>query len=181
MRKTYGVFALACLLLLPSTDIAQTRQRRTSTNRRRASRQSAQTPAANTAGNNLSEARTRVSDQIKTLTRFLYLFGRVSNSIETAEADARRSGANSPQVVATQERSKTALRENLAGVRQGLENLENYFRTAPGLSIQSLRVAGVASIAAQAETQAAAGQLDQAGRTLLDAVNRLTDALREIK
>ncbi len=181
MRKTYGALALACLLLLPSTDFAQTRQRRTSSTRRRASRQTARTSPASTTSNSLSEARTRVSDQIKILTRFVYLFGRVSNSIETAEAEARRSGNNSPDVIAAQGRSRAALRDNLAGVRQGLENLENYFRTAPGLGIHSLRVAGVAATAAQAETQAAAGQFDQAGRTLLEAVNRLTDALREIR
>lgn len=181
MRKSYGALALAALLLLPSADFAQTRQRRGSSNRRRASRQSTPPPANPAAANNLNEARTRVSDQIKNLTRFLYLFGRVTNSIEVADEEARRSRSNSPEAVAAQERSKTALRSNLTGVRQGLENLENYFRTTPTLGLYSLRVAGVAGIAARAETQAAAGQFDQAGRTLLDAVNRLTDALRELR
>ncbi|MBA2501670.1 MAG: hypothetical protein H0V27_02205 [Pyrinomonadaceae bacterium] len=180
MRKHYGAFALLCLLLLPSVDFAQTRTRRGTTNRRRASSQRAR-PSATAPSPNLSEARTRVSDQIKNLTRFLYLFGRVSNSIETADAEARRSRVNTAEAVAAQDRSKAALRDNLTGVRQGLETLENYFRTTPGLGLYSLRVAGVSSIAAQAESEAASGQFDQAGRTLLSAVNRLTDALGELR
>ena len=180
MRKHYGAFALLCLLLFPSIDFAQTRTRRGTTNRRRASRQSAP-PSTAAPSPNLSDARARISDQIKNLTRFLYLFGRVSNSIEVADAESRRSRVNTAEAVAEQDRSKAALRDNLAGVRQGLENLENYFRTTPGLGLYSLRVAGVSSIAAQAESQAASGQFDQAGRSLLGAVNRLTDALGELR
>ncbi|MDX6613433.1 MAG: hypothetical protein QOD75_2619, partial [Blastocatellia bacterium] len=66
-------------------------------------------------------------------------------------------------------------------VREGLDNLELHFRTTPGLESYYARLAGVAAGAAKAEDLAARNQFDQAGRTLLEVINQLTDVLLEMR
>ena len=62
-------------------------------------------------------------------------------------------------------------------MREGLDQLEIFFRSTPDLEQYYLKLAGSAAGAATAEDQAAAGHFDQAGRTMLGVVNRLTDVL----
>ncbi len=153
----------------------QTRRRTTGS---RSTRRGGSTVAR--AGNSapaLAAARARVAGQIKLLTRFLYLFGRVSSGVEATEAQARRGGELPAQAAATLDRNKNALRDNLRNVRDGLDQLELYFRTTPGLERYSTSVQGISGGAARAEDQAAANQLDAAGRTLIDVVSRLADVL----
>jgi hypothetical protein len=121
-----------------------------------------------------------VADQIKVLTRFLYLLGGVAKGIEAADVAARAGEATQQQVEQTQ-RSKASVKESLRNVREGLDNLEIDFRTKPELLRYYTKLAGVASGAAAAEDQAAANQFDQAGRSLLGVVNRLTDVLLEMR
>lgn len=122
----------------------------------------------------------RVADQLKNLTRYLYLLGGVAKGIEAADAAAQRKEA-SPTVIEQTKQSKARVRTTLQDVRLGLDKLELDFRTNPELNRYYIRLAGVASGAAAAEEQAAANQFDRAGRTLLDVVNRLTDVLLEMR
>jgi hypothetical protein len=164
------------LLLLPAPLLAQNRQRRTRSTSR-ASR------AADTAQRGAEEQRAgaaRVADQIKVLTRFLYLLGGVAKGIEAADVAARAGEATPAQVQKT-EQSKATVKNSLRNVREGLDQLEIDFRTRPELQRFYTRLAGVAAGAATAEEQAAANQFDQAGRSLLNVVNRLTDVLLEMR
>lgn len=180
MRRFY-LIAIACLLLLlPASVLAQSRQR-TTTPRRSTSR-----PAKSQGreAENTNQARTagaaRVADQIKILTRFLYLLGGVAKSIEAADAAQQRNEA-SPAIIEQTQRSKASVKTSLRNVREGLDKLEIDFRTTPELLRYYTRLAGVASGAATAEEQAAANQFDQAGRSMLGVVNRLTDVLLEMR
>jgi hypothetical protein len=166
------------LLLLPAPLLAQSRQRRTSSGRStaRASRAAATDKAAVES----NAGAIRVADQIKNLTRFLYLLGGVAKGIEAADVAARAGEATPAQVQQT-ERSKATVKNSLQNVREGLDQLEIDFRTKPELQRFYTRLAGVAAGAATAEEQAAANQFDQAGRSLLNVVNRLTDVLLEIR
>ena len=92
------------------------------------------------------------------------------------EFDARRSEA-SPAGLQKNDQNKAAVKTSLENVRVGLDQLEIHFRGTQGLEGYYLKLAGSASGAATAESQAAAGHFDQAGRTLLGVVNRLTDVL----
>ena len=175
--KTACALAIVCLLLLPSDMFAQTRRRTTPRRRAPATRSQPTPPTAQPA--EVAAARERVGEQIKILTRFLYVYSRIANGIELAEQEAR-GGQVRPEMAATIERNKTALRENLRNIRAGLEQLENQFRT-PELERRAAWVSGVARRAAEAEARAAANQFDQAGRVLLEVVNQLTDALREMR
>jgi hypothetical protein len=80
----------------------------------------------------------------------------------------------SPERIA---QSKAKLKESTKTVRVGLDQLESSFRLNPVLQTYYPKLAGIAKLGQTAESQAAAGTLDQAGRSLLAAVNKLADAL----
>jgi GTP1/Obg family GTP-binding protein len=119
---------------------------------------------------------TRVADQIKTLTKFIYLLGGVAKGIEAVDEAARRNEA-SPAVLQQAQQNKNAVKTSLQNVRDGLDKLEIDFRNTPELQPYYIKLAGVAAGAADAEQQAAANQFDRAGRSLLNVINRLTDVL----
>ena len=168
-----NILVLLCLLLLSTAALAQTRSRRT-TRRSTASAKTTKTSAEQA----VAEARTtgagKVADQIKTLTKFLYILGGVAKGIE--EIDARRSEAT-PASLQKNEQNKAVVKSSLENVRVGLDQLEIYFRSTPELQGYYVKLVGSASGAADAEAQAAAGHFDQAGSTMLVVVNRLTDVL----
>jgi hypothetical protein len=122
--------------------------------------------------------REQVAAQVKTLSQFLFLLGGVSKGIEIAErAKGNREesiAAMTPEQIA---QSKAKLRDSIAGVRVGLGQLESSFRLNPVLQNYYPSLAGVSKLAQTAETQAAAGNFDQAGKSLIAAVGKLTDAL----
>ena len=106
----------------------------------------------------------------------MYLLGGVAKGIEQVDEAARKNEA-SPTALQQNEQNKGSVKSSLQNVRVGLDALEIYFRSTPGLEGYYLKLAGSASGAADAEAQAAAGQFDRSGRTLLGVVNRLTDVL----
>jgi hypothetical protein len=166
------IIAAACMLLLPITAFSQTRTRRSTTPKR----STTQTSTADQAAEIRMAGATKVADQVKILTRFLYLLGGVAKGIEQIDEAAKKNEA-SPAALQQNEQNKTTVKTSLRNVREGLDALEIYFRSTPGLQSYYLRLAGSASGAADAEAQAAMGQFDQSGRTLLGVVNRLTDVL----
>jgi hypothetical protein len=172
------ILSIICLLLSPVSVLSQNRQRTTS---KRSTQKSSR--ASNTASDTsarANEGAIRVADQIKVLSRFLYLLGGISKGIEAADA-AVRAGEASPAQVEQTERSKATVKNSLRNVREGLDKLEIDFRASPELLRYYTRLAGVAAGAATAEDQAAANQFEQAGRSLLAVVNRLTDVLLEMR
>jgi len=167
-----NILVLVCLLILATTALSQTRSR--TTKRSAPAAKTTVTAAEQAVALARTTGATKVADQIKNLTRFLYLLGGVAKGIE--EFDARRSEA-SPAGLQKNEQNKAAVKTSLENVRVGLDQLEIHFRGTQGLEGYYLKLAGSASGAATAESQAAAGHFDQAGRTLLGVVNRLTDVL----
>jgi hypothetical protein len=165
------IFAIACLLALPATALAQTRSRTTKSSTRTTKNSAAQAAVAAR-----TEAASKVAAQIKNLTKFVYLLGGVAKGIEQLDEAARKNEA-SPTALQQNEQNKATVKSSLRNVREGLDQLEIYFRSTPGLEGYYLKLAGSASGAATAEDQAAAGHFDQSGRTLLGVVNRLTDVL----
>jgi hypothetical protein len=126
--------------------------------------------------------RQRIASQIKALAQFLYLFAGISKGIETAEQVNRNredtSVGMSPEQI---EKNKMKVRDSIKTVRAGLDELEASFRTNPALTSYYPNLAGVAKIGQTAESQAAASSFDQAGRSLVNAVNKLTDALVSVR
>lgn len=170
--KKAAILGLVCSLFLPLAAMSQTHRR---TSRKAPAATSKPQPAAV-----VHEGATDIANQIKTLTRFIYVLGGVAKGIEQTEAAVRRNEA-SPTIVAQLQRDKTTVRESLRSVREGLDKLEIKFRSTPELNRYYTELIGSAAGAATAEDQAAAGHIDQAGRSLLAVVNRLTDVLLEMK
>src|SRR5258707_10395394 len=98
-----NILILVYLLLLSTTSMAQTRSR---TTRRPA------TPSKTAAAPANSEAKTagatKVADQIKNLTRFVYLLGGVAKGIEQVD-DAARKNEASPAALQQNEQNKTTV------------------------------------------------------------------------
>jgi hypothetical protein len=165
--KRITITLLTFILLAPSTAFSQTRNRSGSK----------QKPTATTATQRVAQVRTqgatRVADQIKNLTKFMYILGGVTSSIAAVEDAARRSGASPDQT----QQSKAQVKATIQNIREGLDKLEIDFRATPELQPYYIKLAGVAAGAATAEERAAANQFDAAGRQLLNVVNRLTDVL----
>ena len=164
------ILILASILFLSTAVPAQTRKRTTRSSAPKTTKPAeAQTAAAAAVK---VDGATRVANQIKNLTTFLYLLGGVARSIETLDA-AAKTGQASPTV----EKSKTQLRQSFTDFRVGLDALEVHFRTTPELQPYYTKLVGSASGAADAEAQSAAGKFNDAGRTLIGVVGRLADVL----
>lgn len=158
---------------------AQTRRR----SARRSPRAAGGASAASSAAAQNAEIRAgaeRVATQVQNLTRFIYLYGRISNGVEASEQMRRQGGANAgeaPQL----EKTKTGMRDGVRNLRAGLIDLESYFETTPAVRRFYPQVVGISDSAAVAEQQVGAGQYDQAGRSLIAIVNKLSDALVQIR
>ncbi len=62
-----------------------------------------------------------------------------------------------------------------------MDELETLFSSSSELRIYYTRLLGVAASAAQAEDAVAAGRYDEAGKSLLDVMSRLTDVLLDMQ
>ena len=169
--KRFAIMTVAFLVLLPASVLGQSRSRTT----KRSTSPKTTAPAVDTAAATRTEAANKVANQIKNLSAFLYLLGGVAKGIEQIDI-ASKNDTSSP-AVKQNEQNKVKLRSTFTDFRVGLDALEIYFRSTPGLQSYYLKLAGSASGAADAEALANAGQFDRAGRTLLGVVNRLTDVL----
>jgi len=164
--------AAVCLLLIvcAAADApAQTRTRRSTPQRRR-------TPAQ--ASSRLDQTRfnaqrLELAALSKDLTRFLYLYGRLSKDLELTAAQQGSADAAG--------QAKAGLIRSIGDMRDRLDQLEGRFRFEEGLRTQYQTLQGVSASADRAAQQAAANLYDQAGRTLLEVANKLTDVLLEMQ
>ncbi|HEX3143203.1 MAG TPA: hypothetical protein VHQ64_04480 [Pyrinomonadaceae bacterium] len=163
------IVAICAMILLSTASFAQTRKRQTTKHPSTSKTTSASAEAAAAVR---TEGANRVATQIKNLSRFLYLVGGVVKGIEAIDAQSK-DGQTSP----TNEKNKAQLRSSFTDFRVGLDSLEVYFRTTPELQPYYTKLVGSASGAASAEQQALSGQFDQASKSLLGVLGRLTDVL----
>ena len=167
------VLLLMAVIFSPATVLSQTRTRRSAPATPRK-------PAATAATEVQRAGATRVAEQIKTLTRFIYLLGGVAKGLESVDEAAKRNEA-SPAILEQTAKNKATVRTSIQTIREALDKLEIDFRATPNLQRYYIKLAGTASGAATAEELAAANQFDRAGRTLLGVVNQLTDVLLEMR
>jgi hypothetical protein len=172
LRRIF-TFIVACIVL-SSCVLATSQTRRRSTQKR----PGASASFAEKQQAEIRAGRERIASQIKALTQFLYLFGGISKSLETAEQVNRSHEESSAGMSAERiEQSKAKLKASIEGVRAGLDQLESSFRLNPVLQSYYPNLAGVAALGQTAENQAEANNFDQAGRSLITAVNKLADVL----
>ena len=162
--------AAACLALILSAAVAapaQTRSRRTTTPQRRRPATS-----AGLAATRFNAQRLELAGLSKDLTRFLYLYGRLSKDLELTGAQTESSDAAG--------RTKAGLLESVGAMRDRLDQLEGRFRFTKGLESQYQTLQGVSRQADAAAQNVSANRFDQAGRILLEVSNKLTDVLLEM-
>jgi hypothetical protein len=169
--KRAFIIALACLMLWPAAGFAQ--------KRRGSGRRSNQRNTNTTAQPAADPVRTgaeRVAEQIKSLGQFLYLYGPIARELQGNEAAAQNNQLQ-PAAAEAVQRNKGKLRDAFRSYRQRMDDLESAFSSSSELRGYYNRLLGVAARAASAEEQVTAGQYDQAGKSLLEVLNRLTDLL----
>jgi hypothetical protein len=169
--KAFIAAALCALLIFSAPPShAQTRTRRSvSTAQKRRSTATKPSPADAARTN---AVRLQLANLSKDMTRFLYLYGRLSKDLELT-------GAQSGSADATN-RAKAGLIDNVHAMRDRLDQLESQFRFTQGLERQYQTLQGVSARADEAAQAVSAGRYDQAGRTLLEITTQLTDVLLEM-
>jgi hypothetical protein len=170
--KASIVAAAACALLVFSSTAAtaQTRTRRSTVSAQK--RRTASAPTSRLDSTRANAVRLQLANLSKDMTRFLYLYGRLSKDLELT-------GAQSGSADATNQ-ARTGLIDNVHAMRDRLDQLEGQFRFTQGLERQYQSLQGVSARADEAAQQVSAGHYDQAGRTLLEITNQLTDVLLEM-
>lgn len=168
MLKRIATALLVTVLIAPSVALGQTRRRSSRTPPSQSSAQ--KVAAARTAGAN------KVAEQIKLISKFIYLLGGIANGIATVDEAIKKNEA-SPTVVQANQQSKAIVTKGFQDFRESLDRLETEFRNQPELQPYYIKLAGSAAGAAKAEELAAGSQYDAAGRTLLTVINRLADVL----
>jgi len=161
-----SISALIFSAAVPSQ--AQTRNRRTSTPQRRRPA----SPSAGLAATRFNAQRLELAGLSKDLTRFLYLYGRVSKDLELTAAQAESGDVAGP--------TKARLLQSVTDMRDRLDQLEGRFRFTKGLESQYRSLQGVSRQAETAAQNVSADRYDQAGRILLEVSNKLTDVLLEM-
>ncbi|HEX3559180.1 MAG TPA: hypothetical protein VHU19_08245 [Pyrinomonadaceae bacterium] len=167
--KTFIAAAIACLLLTFSAS-AQTRTRRTSAPQKR---RTTSTQSSRLDATRFNAQRLEIAGLSKDLTRFLYLYGRLSKDLELTGAQAESADAAN--------KTKAGLIDSVHAMRDRLDQLESHFRFAQGLEHQYQMLQGVSGRADEAAQSVSANQYDRAGRTLLDIATQLTDVLLEMQ
>ncbi len=166
MKSLIATTALT-LLLSFSPAGAQTRTRRTAPAQKKRPASTSSLDATRT-----NAVRLQLADLNKDLTRFLYVYGRLSKDLELTGTQSESADAAN--------KTRAGLIESLKVMSNRLDQLEAQVRFTPGLERQYRSLQGISGRAAQAESAAAAGRFDAAGRTLVEVAATLTDVLLEM-
>jgi hypothetical protein len=172
--KTLIANAAVCLLLLSyaaPTGTAQTRTRRSTATAQK--RRGTPASASRIDQTRFNGQRLELAGVSKDLTRFLYLYGRLSKDLELTGAQTGSADAAN--------QTKAGLIRSMGDMRDRLDQLESHFRFAEGLQTQYQTLHGVSAGADQAVQLATANRFDQAGKKLLEVASQLTDVLLEMQ
>lgn len=118
----------------------------------------------------------QVAAQIRKVSNFIYIYGKVVNSLEVAEEQAK-ADQTSPKAQALNKENKDKLVASIDGLRAEIDNLAKSFQANPRLQVQYLKISYATEAAIDAERFAAAGRYNDAGRSLVTVIERLTDTI----
>lgn len=166
VKSFIATIAVCLLLILPASATAQTRTRRPAPPQKK---RAASSPLDATRFN---AQRIELAGVSKDLTRFLYLYGRLSKDLELTGAQSASSDAAG--------RTKSGLIESVRAMSNRLDQLESHFRFTKGLEGQYQMLQGISGRAEEAAQMVGANQFDQAGKKLLEVAAQLTDTLLDM-
>jgi hypothetical protein len=118
----------------------------------------------------------QVAEQIKNVSKFIYIYGKIVNGLEVAE-EQERQGKVSPTAATKNRESRDAIVTSIRNLKAGLANLGRNFQGNPRLQVQYLKLNNAVDAVNDAERLASAGKYDDAGKSLVTAVDRLTDTV----
>ena len=136
----------------------------------------APTPAPTPAGMSLTDAATKVADQLKLVSRFIYVYGKITNGLEFAEAKTK-SGESSPEITAKNQQMKQSVVSNIAALKEGIDKVGLELKSNDRLQVQYLKLTGASDAVARAQQLALAGSFDEAGKSLVIAVEKMAETL----
>lgn len=163
-----------CLLCLTTMTAAQKRRTTTKKTTKPATTTAPSTPDASIV--EIKNGAQNAAVQLKNVTRFIYLLGSIAQGIEDVDKEISARKA-SPATVDLNTKNKQGVIAGIKNLRAGIVALEIDFRAKAPLRTYVPQIGGISDIAAQAENQAAAGQLKDSGKTMLQIVDKLTDTL----
>ena len=169
--KSLLILSIALSLVFSGSALAQ--QKRTSTAKKKTT-----TPAAKPATPDLRAEANLVAEQLKLLTRFVYVYGKTANGLEMAELQAKQEATPELQakLQAKNAQTRSALVASIGSLRDGVDRVGQRFHDNPYLQIQYLKVLSASEAIVSAQQLASGGKFDEAGRTLVAAAERLADA-----
>jgi hypothetical protein len=166
---------LAIILCLTSFSFVANAQKKKTT-AKKPTPKTTTVPVVNTNAADIRSGAEKVSIQIKNVSKFVYLLGKFAPAIEDLDKEAKTRKVSQAALDANN-KNKQAVIQGIRNIRAGIIALEEEFRTKPGLRLYSVRVDGISNSVAEAENQAASGQITASGNTLLYVIERLTDVL----
>lgn len=165
------------LLLALFMPLAVTAQRKKTT---RAPKRPVAAPTPTPTPLNLTEEAGLVAEQIRLVSRFLYVYGKVTNGLELAEEQGRR-GELSATAQAQTQKSKEAVVNNISNLRAGLGKVLTRLQGNPRLQVQYLKMSAAVDAVTSAERSAASNRFDEAGKSLVLTIERLTDVMQALR
>jgi len=123
----------------------------------------------------------QVAEKIKKVSNFIYVYGKVVNGLQFADEQAKNENQTSAKIQALNKENKDKLVASVRGVRAEIEGLAKSFEGNPRLQVQYLKLNYAAGAALDAERLAAAGQYDDAGKSLVAVVERLLDTILSMR
>jgi hypothetical protein len=169
------LIALALLLAFSPAALAQKKKRTPPTTQRSRPTAPAPTPPPDT-----QKEATEVATTLKALTKFLFLYGQIANGLAVAEDQAKRTRV-SASVLEQTVKSKNGVQAGIAGLKTQIDKLGLTLQANPRLQIPYINLAGVTQKITEAQGLVQNNQFDEAGRSLVTAVERLVDILQQIK
>ena len=137
-------------------------------------------PAAKPAPADFSAERAKVGVQIGNVTQFIYVYGKIVNGLELAAQQAKATTV-SDGVAAKNQQAKDGVVANIGNLKTGIDNLAGSFRSDTRLQVQYLKLTGASDAIGSAQQAASGARYDEAGKLLVTAVEKLTEALLSVK
>ncbi len=174
MNRTL-LIALALLLASSPAVLAQKKKRTTPAPQRNRTTTPAPAPVPDTR----KEA-TEVATTLKALTKFLFIYGKIANGLVFAEDEAKRTRVPA-SVVEQTIKTKNGVQAGIAGLKDQIDKLGQTLQANPRLQVPYINLAGVTQKLVEAQGLVQNNQFDEAGRSLVTAVERLVDVLLLVK
>jgi hypothetical protein len=171
--KTIKFLTITILALMLFAVAAQAQRRTT-----RKSTAPKATAAATTAAvaADIKAGAVKVATQLNNVAKFNYFLGGIATGLEDMDAAAKKTPLKEP-TLGRHRANKQKVVQGIRDLRTGLAALETEFQANTNLRRFQFQIGGVSDLCGQSEDLAANGQFVEAGRTMLQVIQKLSDTL----